>query len=405
MKDSVSLVLVGAGGMGSCYLKALFEGFSSPEIVLCGVVEPQPEKSASYAELMERKISIFPTLNDFYEKNPPVDLVIIASPVHHHVTQSCQALQQGSFVLCEKPLSATVQDARRLISETYKTNHWVKIGYQWSFSEAIQMLKKDIFQGRFGSPLRLKTLCLWPRDLFYFQRNDWAGKKLSEEGRWVLDSPANNAMAHFLHNVFYVLGDRPELSAMPREVMAELYRAYPIENYDTIACRAWTVGGTEILFYASHSTFEELGPMFSFEFEKGIVSFGENRDTVVAITNDEEEIDYGSPDKDPYRKFFDALSAVHTTLPVTCGPEASFAQTLCMNGIQESLSDICLFPELKVMKDKKRIWIDGLAEEFYACYKRGILPSESDLSWARRGKTIDLQNYNYFPTEALSEGD
>jgi len=251
-------------------------------------------------DFLERKISIFPTLNDFYEKNPPVDLVIIASPVHHHVTQSCQALQRGSFVLCEKPLSATVQDARRLISETFTTNRWVKIGYQWSFSEAIQTLKKDIIQGRFGSPLRLKTLCFWPRDLFYFQRNDWAGKKLSEEGRWIFDSPANNAMAHFLHNIFYVLGDRPDLSAMPKEVMAELYRAYPIKNYDTIACRAWTIGGAEILFFASHSTFEELGPMFSFEFEKGIVSFGENSNTVMAITNDGEEINFGSLDKDPF---------------------------------------------------------------------------------------------------------
>ncbi|MGB6865040.1 MAG: hypothetical protein WBE11_05060 [Candidatus Aminicenantaceae bacterium] len=54
------------------------------------------EKSESYAELMERKISFFPTLNDFYEKNPPVDLVIIASPVHHHVTQPCQQCN-GSF--------------------------------------------------------------------------------------------------------------------------------------------------------------------------------------------------------------------------------------------------------------------------------------------------------------------
>jgi len=111
----------------------------------------------------------------------------------------------------------------------------------------------------------------------------------------------------------------------------------------------------------------------------------------MAITNDGEEINYGSPDKDPFRKLFDALSAVHTTLPVTCGPEASFAQTLCMNGIQESLSNICLFPELMIMKDKNRIWVDGLAEGFYACYQRGILPSETDLSWARRGKNIDLQ--------------
>jgi predicted dehydrogenase len=405
MKNSVSLVLVGAGGMGSCYLKALFEDFYSSGIILRGVVEPEPKKSAYFAELLDRGILIFSTLNEFCKKNSPADLVIIASPVHQHVTQSCEALRQGSFVLCEKPLSATVQDARKLISEANSSNLWVEIGYQWSFSEAIQTLKRDIMQGRFGRPLRLKTLCFWPRDLSYFQRNDWAGNKLDGEGQWILDSPANNAMAHFLHNLFYVLGDRPDLSAMPKEVMAELYRAYPIENYDTVACRAWTVGGVEILFYASHSTYEELGPMFFFEFEKGTVSFGENRNTVVSITNDGQETIYGSPEKDPFRKLVNALSAVHTTLPVTCGPEASFAQTLCVNGIQESLSNICSFPESKIVKDKNRIWVDGLAEGFYACYQQGILPSEAGLSWACRGKTVDLRNYEFFPGGSPSKGD
>jgi hypothetical protein len=59
MKDSVSLVLVGAGGMGSCYLKVLSEDYSSSDIVLCGVVEPVPKESAAMAELFGRGIPIF----------------------------------------------------------------------------------------------------------------------------------------------------------------------------------------------------------------------------------------------------------------------------------------------------------------------------------------------------------
>lgn len=45
MKDSVSVVLVGAGGMGQCYLKYLFKEYSPPRVRLLAVVEPQPEKS------------------------------------------------------------------------------------------------------------------------------------------------------------------------------------------------------------------------------------------------------------------------------------------------------------------------------------------------------------------------
>lgn len=391
--------------MGSCYLNALFEKFSSSGIALLGVVEPNPKESDAFVELTNRNIPVFSRLDEFYQKSPPADLVIISSPVHRHVAQSCEALRHGSFVLCEKPLAATVQEAQQLISEARISNLWVEIGYQWSFSETIQVLKKDIIQGRFGRPHRLRTLCFWPRDFSYFQRNDWAGKKMDEEGHWILDSPANNAMAHFLHNVFYILGDRPGQSALPKEVEAELYRAYPIENYDSVASRVWTVGGVEVLFYASHTTWEELGPMFSFEFEKGTVSYGENGNTVVFITRNGEEIDYGSPEKDPFRKLVRTISAVHTALPVICGPEAAFAQTLCINGIQESQSKICPFPDSMVMKDQNRIWVDGLAEEFYTCYQKGILPSERGLPWACSGKSVDLQNYEFFPREAHSRGD
>jgi hypothetical protein len=145
--------------------------------------------------------------------------------------------------------------------------------------------------------------------------------------------------------------------------------------------------------------------MFSFEFEKGNVSFGDDRESVLARTDDGDEIDYGSPEKDPFRKLWHAFSAVHTIRPVICGPEASFAQTLCMNGIQESVPLIHSFQEPMVKKSKNRIWINGLAEEFYSCYQGGILPSESGLSWASRGKTVDLQNYEFFPGGTSSEGD
>ena len=55
------------------------------------------------------------------------------------------------------------------------------IGYQWSYSEGIQSLKKDILTGRFGKPLRMKSMCLWSRDFSYFSRNNWAFRKKDEE--------------------------------------------------------------------------------------------------------------------------------------------------------------------------------------------------------------------------------
>ena len=396
---AVSVALVGASGMGLYYLKTLLEEFSPESLNLRAVVDPFPVRSEEYTKLKDLGIPIFPSLGDFYDSGRSAELVIISSPIHYHVPQSCEALIHGSHVLCEKPLGATIQEARHLIHTRDTEHRWVMIGYQWSYSAAIQELKKDIQKGRFGKPVRLKTLCFWPRGEDYYTKSNWIGRTRDQEGYWILDSPANNAMAHFLHNLLYILGDGTAASARPAEVTAELFRAYPIENYDSVACRVFTEEGAELLFYASHTVDQERGPLFSLEFEQAEVTFGEAQDNIFSRDRRGREKHYGSPEAEhPFRKLFEAVESVREPRPILCGPEAACSQTLCINGIQES-AEVITFPESMIQREKEegRLWVRGLGGALYECYKRGILPSEGDFSWARRGKQVDLRNYRFFP--------
>jgi predicted dehydrogenase len=398
-KQPVSAVLVGISGMGFYYLKTLLEEFPAGEVELRAAVDPYPEKSELYPELKRLQIPVFDSLEKFYKSKETPELVVISSPIHYHVRQSCEALLSGSNVLCEKPLGATVQEADQLIQTRDESGLWVMIGYQWSYSSAIQALKKDILAGLFGKPIRLKTICLWPRDESYYLRSDWAGK-IKDKGDWVLDSPANNAMAHFLHNLFYVLGERVDRSAQPARLEAELYKAYPIENFDSIACRVFTKEGVELLFYASHSVHKELGPQFCFEFEKATISYGEVSQEIIGRGPLDKQKCYGSPEAEhPFHKLFEAVASVREPRPILCGPEAASAHTLCINGIQESVPEIRTFAGSMIEKSDKerRSWVKGLAEAFYDCYQNGTLPSEEGFSWARAGKSVDLRSYRFFP--------
>ncbi len=396
----VSVVMVGISGMGLHYLMTLLEEFSPGEIELRAAVDPFPEKSERFPELKEKGIPVFDSLSEFYGSSRTAELVVISSPTQHHVPQSYEALRHNSHVLCEKPIGATIQDANQLIQVKEESNHWVMIGYQWSYSKAIQCLKRDILKGMFGRPVRLKSLCFWPRAEDYYGKSSWLGRKKDEEGRWVLDSPANNAMAHFLHNLFYVLGDHADTSAQPTAVTAELYRAYPIQNFDTVACRAFTQEGTELLFYASHVTRPDQGPIFSFEFEQATITYGEFSEEIIAIDRKRKEKHFGSPEAaHHFLKLFDAVACVREPKPVVCGPEAARSQTLCVNGIQESFQEIVEFPESMVHKEESegRWWVEGLAEGFYDCYTKGILPSEGNIPWARAGIPVDVRDYHFFP--------
>jgi predicted dehydrogenase len=397
----VSVVLSGIGGMGAVYLQALLEKQAEGGLRIAGAVDPVPERSPHFARLKELGVPVYPDLEGFYGRHE-AEFAVISSPIQFHAPQTCLALEKGSSVLCEKPVAATVQEVRRMIDARDRAGRWVAVGYQWSFSRAIQDLKADIRRGRFGAARKLKCLYLWPRDFAYYGRNDWAGRQRDAAGAWILDSPANNAMAHDLHNMFYVLGRDLDTSAVPVDVEAEIYRAYDIRNFDTAAARIRLESGAEILFLVSHVSREDSGPVFRYNFDRGTVAGrGRNAD-VRASFADGSERGYGSPDLEPLKKLGDCLAAVRSGAAPVCGLEAALSQTLALDGIQDAMPDIAEFPARLVRTEPTpagdRLWVEGLDEILFRCYEEGRLPSELGAPWSRKAGWIDLRNYGTFPS-------
>jgi len=402
----VTVLMVGVGGYGHYFLQTLREQMRPERARLCGIVDPLAHRSEYYPRWIEDPIPIFDDIEAYYQAGRQADLSVIASPIHFHAHQSCVALNNGSHVLCEKPIAPVVQEADLLSRTAEGAGRWCMIGYQWSFSHAIQNLKRDIRRGLFGEPLRLKTLIFWPRDDAYYQRNGWAGRIKDNCGRWILDSPANNAMAHYLHNLFYLLGEETASSAVPSDVVAELYRANPIENFDTAVCRAHTNRGTELLFYGTHATRGDQDPMFQLEFENAVIRYNDPTPEIVVRTRQDECWTYGSPEDDPqFKKLFDAVHAVHALDPLLCGPAAARAQCVCVNGMQESVPVIASFSTSMVQRDeeKKRWLVVGLDDTLRECYRQGVLPSELHIPWASQGKSVDLRGYDHYPSRPANK--
>jgi predicted dehydrogenase len=412
MRD-VTVAMVALGGYGNTYLARLFsarEGFR-----FVAGIDPNPSGCRFMDAFQERQIPIYPDLDHFYAESS-ADLVAIAAPIHLHRPFTEIALAHGSNVLCEKPVTATVQDARAMAEADDAAEGFVGIGYQWSFSRTMQALKADIMAGVFGKPLRLRTKVLWPRPLSYYRRNNWAAKLKASNGSWILDSPVNNATAHYLHNCFYVLGRTRETSARPVDVQAELYRANEIENYDTAALRCHTEEGVEILFYTSHAIHENIGPVLRYEFEAAVVDYEAYGNPVLAHFSDGRVKDYGDPYADEDRKLWDAIDAARggprdrTGAPLACGIRAAMSHTLAVNGAQESVSEVGEFPDRHVIREPRGdsdalIWVEGLQEALETCYDQGRLPSELDaapsvdgIPWVRPGRLVDLQNYTHYPS-------
>jgi hypothetical protein len=213
--------------------------------------------------------------------------------------------------------------------------------------------------------------------------------------------------------MFYVLGKDKDSSAKPVEVEAELYRANAIENFDTAAARIKTEEGVEILFFVSHAADEDRGPVVRYEFEKGVVRCDSRASGLWAELPDGTRKEYGVPDAEPMNKLWQSIAGVREerARPL-CGLAAAASQTLCMNGIQDSMAEIRDFPAGLVRPvegtgsrrlavetpGSRRMVVDGLDEALARCYEAERLPSEMGLAWSAKGTVIDLREYAAFPS-------
>ena len=354
-KNPVRILFSAISGYGFYYLKSFFEDIPPEEATLAGVIDPTPEKSGHYERIKSMNCPVYPDIEQFFAAGHQADLTVISSPIHFHIPQAICALKNKSNVLIDKPLSGSTAEVKELIRMKNETGHHVEVGYQWSFSEAIGKLKLDLLSGYYGKPKRMKTICLWPRDYAYYQRNNWAGKIQSAEGIPILDSPANNACAHFLHNLFFLMIGDQGLGEPSLEVSGELYRAYDIENYDTVAARCQLEDQTELYFYFSHTTESLRNPEFIIECERGMVHYGGQFKEIVGIRDDGARKYYGSPDDTPqFHKLKIAIESVGQRRPAVCPPEIAHFQTACIEKLQVPSAKICTFPDP---------WITSLPEK------------------------------------------
>ncbi|MGD2154527.1 MAG: Gfo/Idh/MocA family oxidoreductase [Gemmatimonadales bacterium] len=384
MAEPVTIVLVGIGGYGEVYLSALLDEPQGARCRIVGAVDPHPENCARLTELEARGVPLHPSLEDFY-RTGSADLAVISSPIHLHAEHACLALSRDSHVLVEKPAAAVTADVDAMIEARERARRFVAVGFQWSFARSILDLKQDILAGRFGVPLSGRSLTLWPRTESYYGRNDWAGRRRDAAGRWILDSPANNAMAHHLHNLLFLLGSQLDRSAEPADVSARLARANDIETFDTIAARVRTAEGTELLFLASHAVAEDesVEPRFVLEFDDATVSFTGEAAPITARSRDGRVVEYASPNATPQvAKLWICIEAVSGDVHIPCGLETARPHTACIEAIENSgtITHV-LAKEAVRLSDTpggRLHWVPGLAASLEQSYETGQWPEIPD---------------------------
>jgi len=142
--EKLNIAGIGIGGMGRGNLNACK---SENIVALCDVDE-------RYAARTFKNFPNAARYTDYrvmLQKQKDIDAVIIATPDHTHAVITMAAMQAGKHVFCQKPLTHTVVEARR-ITEYARANPKImtQMGNQGHSSEQIRQVREWIQSGAIG---------------------------------------------------------------------------------------------------------------------------------------------------------------------------------------------------------------------------------------------------------------
>jgi predicted dehydrogenase len=142
--DSIKVAVVGCGYWGP----NLIRNFSScPSTVVTAVCDADPQRLEAVSKAnphLKACLSLDEVLSF------GVQAVAIATPVSTHFPLAARCLQEGLHVLIEKPLAATVAEARALIDLAADKHRVLMVDHTYLFSNAIRRIKEFVENDELG---------------------------------------------------------------------------------------------------------------------------------------------------------------------------------------------------------------------------------------------------------------
>jgi len=132
----LKLGVIGAGRLGSFHAA---KAAAHPEVELLGVADPS--NTARNALAQKHGVQAF---SSFDEMLPIVDAVVIASPTFLHFGLGEACLSSGKHVLMEKPMCASLSEARKLVDLARQRNLVLQVGHVEEFNPAWGAAKEAI---------------------------------------------------------------------------------------------------------------------------------------------------------------------------------------------------------------------------------------------------------------------
>ncbi|MBQ8407398.1 MAG: Gfo/Idh/MocA family oxidoreductase [Clostridia bacterium] len=145
MENIVRFAIIGTAGIGTHHTAGINKVDEAVLTAVCDIVEPAAKRAAA-----ENGLDKYYT--DYKEmlKDGGFDCVIICTPDACHAEQAIASLEAGYHVLCEKPLSMTMEECQQIVDAAKKSDKKFMVGQVCRYAPGFALAKELVDAGEIG---------------------------------------------------------------------------------------------------------------------------------------------------------------------------------------------------------------------------------------------------------------
>ena len=172
------------------------------QAVKCGSLVAVCDTVKEKADELALKFNTRPfyTIDDLFTAIKDINITAVCTPNGLHADHSIIALQAGSHVLCEKPMSIDEASAKNMMKVAEENKKKLFVVKSTRYNPALNELKKILAKEKLGRLFSFQLNCFWNRPANYYN-DGWRGTKLLDGGTLFTQ------FSHYIDAVLWLFGD------------------------------------------------------------------------------------------------------------------------------------------------------------------------------------------------------
>ncbi len=336
----MNVCIVGCGAIGPVHALAIEKTESAKLYAVCDLNKERADALAN-----KRGVKVFYDFDEMLHDDN-IDSVHICTPHYLHVPMAKKALENGKYVILEKPAAINFDELNELAEYDKKYPHKLGFVLQNRRNERVRVLKdcieKDEDKGGF---VGAKAFHMWSRTPKYYAQDEWRGKWSTEGGGALI-----NQAVHTLDLLDWLCGG---ILAVRASISTKLLDEC-IEVEDTVDVLIDLKNGSRACFYAVNTYTQNSPVNLEINYENVTYRYADEylyrirKDCVPEIIAGE-KIDVG------WKSYWGAGHAdvINSFYNVMCGKEGEYISL--SDGISSAKAVLAIYESAK--NDGKKVYI------------------------------------------------